>query len=206
MASPAKPMKKDWRNICFDGTGRPEQPKIVWIGCECWGSDNYFSGKYPRNGDLSVLDAMRDLRLGRPVDRTAVLKAFEERNFKPGIPMGANSQKEIMRLLPIAMDRAAAAKPGNYFVVYWDEGYPVKTGNDSQVKSLLLKRGNELLLLICTWNPKPEKVDFSFDLESLGMTALYSAADEETKQSMDFKEGKLSIDLDKYGVMLVRLK
>jgi hypothetical protein len=51
---------------------------------------------------------------------------------------------------------------------YWDANHPVKA-DDTEAKTLLLKRGQALLLLVCTWNPNPSIVRFKFDCRGLGV-------------------------------------
>ena len=120
MATPAKPMRRDWRAITF-GWDRKGLPAIHWMGSEYWGADTDFSCKYPRHGDLSVLDAIRDARRGKPVDVPAFIAAFAARNFKPDLPLGSKSKDEILRLLQVTMNMAAAAPPGSYLCAYWEE-------------------------------------------------------------------------------------
>jgi hypothetical protein len=120
MATPAKPMPKDWRAITF-APSRKGLPAIYWMGSQYWGADTDFSAKYPRNRDLTVLDAIRDARLGKPVDVEAVIAGFGERNFKPAMPLGAKSKDEILYLLKVAMNIALEALPGNYLCAYWEE-------------------------------------------------------------------------------------
>ncbi len=52
---------------------------------------------------------------------------------------------------------------------YWDEDYPV-TCNKPLVKSLLVKRGEELMLLVSSWDVQPCDVEFVFDTKALGLT------------------------------------
>ena len=52
---------------------------------------------------------------------------------------------------------------------YWDDGYPAKA-SDPEVKSLLLKRGAELLLVLCSWRNEPVTATFALDTKALGLT------------------------------------
>jgi hypothetical protein len=88
---------------------------------------------------------------------------------------------------------------------YWAGGHPVKTSNDAQVKSLLLVRGGEALLLVVTWNPKPERVTLSLDAAKLGVKPTV-ARDEESGAALDSAGGRLTLPLDGYGVRIVRFK
>jgi hypothetical protein len=90
---------------------------------------------------------------------------------------------------------------------YWDEGFPVRAG-DAEAKTLLLKRGNELMLLICTWNPKPAEVRFDLDLKALGVSPAVACNAEEPSEkiSWDAAGGELKLAIEGYGVRIVRLK
>jgi hypothetical protein len=120
MATPAKPMARNWRAITF-GWDRRGSPAIHWMGSEYWGADTDFSSKYPRNGDLSILDAIRDARRGKPVDAPAFIAGFAARNFKPHMPLGSKSKDEILKLLQVSLNIAAGAPPGSYLCAYWEE-------------------------------------------------------------------------------------
>jgi hypothetical protein len=90
---------------------------------------------------------------------------------------------------------------------YWDEGFPVRAG-DPEAKTLLLKRGNELMLLVCTWNPKPAEVRFTLDLNALGVHpgAAFNAEPPGEQLPWDSRQGELKLALEGYGVRIVRLK
>jgi hypothetical protein len=87
---------------------------------------------------------------------------------------------------------------------YWDDDYPLKASDD-RIKSLLLKRGNELLLVLCTWNPKPDRPTLTLDTEALGLEPR-SAIDEETKEALPLDGGRLVVPLVGYGVTVVRIR
>jgi len=87
---------------------------------------------------------------------------------------------------------------------YWDETCPVKAADD-RVKSLLLKRNGELMLVLCTWNAKPATETLTLDTKALGLTPA-AATDEETGEALKLEGGKLTVPLDAYGVRLIRLK
>jgi hypothetical protein len=90
---------------------------------------------------------------------------------------------------------------------YWDDGFPVKT-SDAEAKMLLLKRDKELLLLVCTWNPKPAEVRFDFNLNALGVrpAAAIDAESPGEKPAWNVQGGELRLPLAGYGVRIVRLK
>jgi len=116
MASPAKPMPADWRT-------RPGEQLVYWMGAQYWGSDCGWIAKYPRRGDLSPLDMMKARRLGEPVDFDAFKKAFDERNFQPGMPIGEQPRSEVLKLLDPASGMAAGAGRNRRFSVYWEGFY-----------------------------------------------------------------------------------
>jgi hypothetical protein len=90
---------------------------------------------------------------------------------------------------------------------YWDEGYPVKA-SDPEAKTLLLKRGKELMLLVCTWNPKAAAVRFELDLKALNVRPATAVDAESPGVSVQWnaQAGVLNLSLDGYGVRMVRLK
>ena len=126
---------------------------------------------------------------------------------------GAMIVHEIRVFLPVNEERAlynllldfGYGLPDAQVLNYWQEKAPVKTTNDAQVKWLLVKRNNELLLVLCTWNPEPESVEVKLDPVILGMTPA-AASNEETKEAIPFADGKLTLKLDGYGVRMIRLK
>jgi hypothetical protein len=60
---------------------------------------------------------------------------------------------------------------------YWADDFPVAC-DKPLVKSLLVKRGEELMLLVCSWDKDPCTARFVFDTKALGLT-LYAARDVE---------------------------
>jgi hypothetical protein len=69
----------------------------------------------------------------------------------------------------------------------------------------LLKRGNELMVVLCTWNPKPATVTLTFDSKALGLK-LASAADCETNEALKVEGDKVTVPLVGYGVRVLRAK
>jgi hypothetical protein len=89
---------------------------------------------------------------------------------------------------------------------YWNEGYPVKMSND-QVKSILLKRGSELLLVVATWNQKPEKVKVTLDEKLVGLVVTKGVNEEKPEEVYPLDStGAFTLELDGYGVRVIRLK
>ena len=88
---------------------------------------------------------------------------------------------------------------------YWDNGYPVKTSNDAQVKSILLKRNGELMIVVCTWNKDPEQVKLTLDTQGLGVN-LKEARNSETGDALEFDGKTVALDLEGYAVAILHLK
>jgi hypothetical protein len=88
---------------------------------------------------------------------------------------------------------------------YWDRDYPVATSNDDQVKSILITRNNDALLVLCTWNPNPETVEITVDAKAAGINAA-SAVDAESGDALPIANGKIDLELKGYGVRLLRFK
>lgn len=89
---------------------------------------------------------------------------------------------------------------------YWQADYPFRA-SDPEAKSLLLDNGKELMLLVCTWDPQPAKVVFSLDTAKLRLRPTSAVNAEKPDESLDYdaKAGKLTLDLEGYGVRLVRM-
>jgi len=129
------------------------------------------------------------------VERTrfGVLMVHEIKAYMPG-----EDGKLLTRVLDFGYGR-----DGCKVFNYWDEAYPVRS-SDPDCKSLLLQRGNELLLVLCTWNADPETVTLSLDTDTLGMTPT-AAADAESGKALEMRGATLSVPLEGYGVRLVKL-
>jgi hypothetical protein len=121
LASPAKPMRSDWRQVTFS-TPYQDYPNIAWMGAEYWGSDEGYSAKYPRHGDLSVLDRFRDARLGEPFDRAAFIEEWAARNCQPDQKYGHYNAEQLRSLVQTTLNMGAAAPgPQHRFSAYWEE-------------------------------------------------------------------------------------
>jgi len=70
-----------------------------------------------------------------------------------------------------------AAAPDAIWWHYWSDDLPVTT-DDSQVKPLLVRVGDRLLLTLCTWNPEPATVQVTLNLKTLGLRPT-TAVDQE---------------------------
>jgi hypothetical protein len=65
-----------------------------------------------------------------------------------------------------------------------------------------------LLLLVCTWNPKPAQVRFDLDLKALGVSPAAAFNTEEPSERLfwNVTGGELKLAIEGYGVRIVRLK
>jgi hypothetical protein len=102
---------------------------------------------------------------------------------------------------------------------YWDDT-PAVSVSDPLCKWLLLKRGNRQMLLLCTWNPKPAKVQvtsplFGRHLKAAASLPLKSEVEAKAESAhpsvpMAWPHGgtgmQLTVELEGYGVRLLELK
>ncbi len=88
---------------------------------------------------------------------------------------------------------------------YWDTDPPLHV-SDPECKWLLLRRGEALLLLLCTWNPKPQALTIAVRPEWLpqGMTRVVNEAQPE--ESFAPADGVLQFEMPGYGVRLFRIE
>lgn len=128
MATPAKPMPENWRNRIFRrmwaAAGEPDgyQP-YRWMGAQYWGSYETFACKYPRNGDLSILDKVLEARRGgmsSRAERAAFAQQWVDRNMSEEDPKGRFDREQQKRLLEITLGRAADPDT-THFGGYWEE-------------------------------------------------------------------------------------
>lgn len=90
---------------------------------------------------------------------------------------------------------------------YWQPECPV-TASDPDCKLLVLKRGVELFLVACTWNPQPATVRFTVDAAAAGVApaAAVNAEKPDEVWPKDAASGAIAVPFDGYGVRLLRLK
>lgn len=147
MASPAKPMPANWRNIMLGNMWSyagevPGYRTFDWMGSQYWGSRETFAAKYPVGRDFSVIDKMQEARLTRHVAVEPFVKAWSSDKFagnqtKPekvkksagpqsyfeelhDLPVGRTKTPEKIKwLLGVAL-RWARRLPGD-MSVYWEE-------------------------------------------------------------------------------------
>jgi hypothetical protein len=88
---------------------------------------------------------------------------------------------------------------------YWDNDYPVSTGDEKNVKSILLRRGDRLMLVLTTWNENADTVTVTVDEQALGVK-LHRAKNAETGDPIALNNGQMKLDLTPYAVRVVRLE
>ena len=87
---------------------------------------------------------------------------------------------------------------------YWDPNAPLKI-SDPQCKWLLLKHQSELMLLLCTWNPRDSQVNITFDRGLLGLDPE-SAMNVENDVITRISGAVMQVRLPGYGVRILRLE
>ncbi len=120
MATPAKPLPSDWRRYTMRDHFEGVKP-IELMGSEYWGAETDCASKYPINKDLSILDAMRDARLGKPVPQDFV-QQWAARNFPEGWkPKAGKDQKHMADLANVSVNWSRNIGAKSLMSVYFDE-------------------------------------------------------------------------------------
>ncbi|MFP4028085.1 MAG: glycoside hydrolase domain-containing protein [Candidatus Brocadiia bacterium] len=137
MGSPAKPMPENWRNIVLGNMWKysgslPGYRKFDWMGSQYWGSNEYFSAKYPVNKDFSVLDKMQEAWLGKPGNFKEYLRIWSDRNLGDAYPGGGHGQEQTRKLVQVSLQWARRV-PGD-MTVYWEEFVKV-TGTHPEMRT-----------------------------------------------------------------------
>ncbi len=126
MASPAKPMPENWRNILLGNmwsyAGKiPGYRTFDWMGSQYWGSDQVFAAKYPVNKDFSIINKMQEAALtGRP-GLEPFIDIWAEKNLgEDYAPKGrSHTREQMIRLADVSL-QWARRQPGD-MTVYWEE-------------------------------------------------------------------------------------
>ncbi|MFP4028256.1 MAG: glycoside hydrolase domain-containing protein [Candidatus Brocadiia bacterium] len=125
MASPAKPMRKDWRKYGFNRQYE-DYPWVRWMGSTYWGAAQTMKETYPLNADFSILDKTQEMRLtGSRVGKGDFLRTWERRNLSDYEARGRKSKKQILSLVNGTLERGRAAHNNGYMNVYWEEFHRV---------------------------------------------------------------------------------
>ncbi|OPZ26853.1 MAG: hypothetical protein BWZ02_01851 [Lentisphaerae bacterium ADurb.BinA184] len=90
---------------------------------------------------------------------------------------------------------------------YWQPECPVKV-SDPECKTLTLKRGNELMIVACTWNPDAATVRLTIDGAAAGVrpAEALNAEKPEEKWPVAAATGVVAVPMDGYGVRILRLR
>ncbi|MFP4176670.1 MAG: glycoside hydrolase domain-containing protein, partial [Candidatus Brocadiia bacterium] len=112
MASPAKPMRKDWRAMA-----RPDRRGVQFSMGHVFGLPAAYAAKYPVNKDFSTLDAFYKLRQGQRVDEQKVAERWVDQNLNHE---GATRQLRSMYrgLVANGIGRGTSR---DFFSAYFDE-------------------------------------------------------------------------------------
>jgi hypothetical protein len=125
MASPAKPMPKDWRRWLFNRRYE-DYPQVTWMGSTYWGTAETMKETYPLNRDFSILNKMQEIQLtGSWAGKRNFMEVWKKRNLSDYEPQGRKSKEQIMRLVNVTLSRGRAAHPYGHQNVYWEEFHRV---------------------------------------------------------------------------------
>ena len=116
---------------------------------------------------------------------------------------------EIGRLARLLFGSGYGADKGETIYNYWDDKYPAAC-DQPLVKSLLVKNGGDLMLLICSWDKDPVTANFTLDTKALGIVPA-NAADAEGSAEEQLTERRKEIStlqeqLAKNGVEFDKVK
>lgn len=112
MASPAKPMRPDWRQW---GGGREEIHKGWKFSMNFWSSVSVNSGRYPFNKDYELIDTIRKRRLGGDI-RGYLEDVWTPKNVRPHWPRPIRGR--FIGFTKLALDRAPA--PPTRLLTYYE--------------------------------------------------------------------------------------
>jgi len=110
MASPAKPMPADWRNVVAN------RVRFGWVGSEYFGGAGIFSAKYPLDYDYGFLDKVHDALAGKTPDFDYAPNVWIPKHFTPDM----EGLRGHFQVTMHAMMSTAANKP-DYFTTYFEE-------------------------------------------------------------------------------------
>ena len=125
MASPAKPMRTDWRQFQFNRRYE-DFPHITWMGSTYWGTAETMKETYPLNRDFSILNKTQEVRLtGSYAGKRNFMEVWRRRNLSDYEPHGRKTKKQIMNLVNVTLSRGRAAHGSGHQNVYWEEFHRV---------------------------------------------------------------------------------
>ncbi len=109
MASPGKPMPKDWRLVDY---------KNLSAFNMCYTAPTTFSSKQPWGNDWSIADWSYQKRIGKPGPAPAEIEAWKTRNFAADMDPKFRESMINLALGPFLNNFSPAQK---YFTMYFDE-------------------------------------------------------------------------------------
>lgn len=115
--------------------------------------------------------------------------------IKPGITTG---------YYPTPVEKFGYGLPDCKVFNYWEDNPPLHV-SDHRAKWLLLERNGELMIVLCTWNPKPADVTLNFDAKALGVT-LHKAIDAESGVPINLYGTRVAVHIGGYGSRIILLK
>jgi hypothetical protein len=87
---------------------------------------------------------------------------------------------------------------------YWERDTPL-TVSDPRCKWLLLKNGEELMVLLCTWNPEDAEIEVKIHTAALGMN-LTRAENAESEVTKNLTRGRFRFMMPGYGVRIFQIE
>ena len=110
MASPAKPMPADWRNMMAS------RVRFGWIGSEYFGGESIFSAKYPRGYDYEFVDKARIARLTGGPDFDYIPNVWFPRHVTPAM---SDQLRDYFQTTMHAMMQASTDR-ADYLTIYYE--------------------------------------------------------------------------------------
>ena len=130
MASPAKPMPENWRNILLSNqwhySGKlPGYRTLEWGGSTYWGAAETMKETYPLNRDMSILNKIQEARLrASRAGMQEFVRAWEQRNLSDYEPRGRKNPEQVLGLVRHSIRRSASTH-ADFQSWYWEEFHSV---------------------------------------------------------------------------------
>ena len=130
MASPAKPMPDNWRNILLSNqwhyAGKlPGYRTFEWGGSTYWGAAETMKETYPLNRDMSILNKIQEARIrASTAGMQEFVRAWKQRNLSDYEPRGRKKAEQVLGLVRHSIRRSAATH-ADFQSWYWEEFHNV---------------------------------------------------------------------------------
>lgn len=188
-------------------------PYMVW--CDATLDLEWFYGPEPQQSKYPHA-LMRTESIGRQVGALPLALARiekthgqEEKDRAGRTKFGVMAVHEVRTEegLPKVLTDFGYGQPDCQVFNYWDRPVAV-TASDSEAKWVLLKRGQELLLVVCTWNPDPARVSFTIDsgIAGLSPAEVEDVSWEAVRGPVSIANNAVTMDLAGYDVRILKLK